>query len=85
MLSAAGAGAIYLGLSRRDIVLPSFAAWILTSICVERPPAAIATASLIAGALCATAAVLIAAAQLAARAAARSTRRARRSGAAALR
>lgn len=81
MLAAAGAGAIYLGLSRRDVVLPGFAAWILASICVERPPAAIATAALIAGALCATAAVLIASAQLAARNAARSTRRTRRSGA----
>jgi len=79
-VAVAGVGAIYAGLARRDAMLPGFTAWILTSICTLRPPAAVATAALIAGVLCATAAVVIAAAQLQAWSAGRSVRPARRSG-----
>jgi hypothetical protein len=75
LIAAVGVGAIYLGLTRRDVVLPGFAAWMLTSICAARPPAVIATSALIAGALAAVAAIVIAAAQLEARGRARSAAR----------
>jgi hypothetical protein len=75
LIAAAGLGAIYLGLTRRDVFLPGFVAWMLTSICAARPPAVIATSALIAGALAAIAAIVIAAAQLEARGRARSATR----------
>jgi hypothetical protein len=78
LIAAAGLGAIYLGLTRRDVVLPGFVAWMLTSICAARPPAVIATSALIAGALAAMAAIVIAAAQLEARGRARTATRAGR-------
>lgn len=67
LLVAAGAAAVHLGLSRRDALLPAFAAWSLTSIGAARPPAIIATSSLLAGALCGAVAIVIAATQLTAR------------------
>ena len=78
-IAAAGVASIYIGLRRRDAVLPGFAAWILVSICAARPPAAIATSALIAGALSATAAIVITAAQLEARSARPAQRSRRRS------
>lgn len=75
LITAAGIGSIYLGFTRRDVVLPGFVAWMLTSICAARPPAVIATSALIAGALAAIAAIVIAAAQLEARGRARTAMR----------